>query len=92
MTEEEIYQKFIDYMNNPVWEFTESEHMMPMITSFITPEEAEFLTGFPMLPQNPMTLEQIAETKQMDLTALEPMVKALCKKGLIYESIKGDSV
>lgn len=39
MADEEIYQKFIDYMNNPVFEFTESEFKMPMITSFITPEE-----------------------------------------------------
>jgi hypothetical protein len=47
MTDQEIYKKFIEWMNNPVMEFTESEMMMPMITSYITPEEAEFLTGFP---------------------------------------------
>jgi hypothetical protein len=89
MSNEEIYQKFIDYMNNPVFEFTESESKMPMITSFITPEEAEFLTGFPMSGK---TLEEIAEIKQMDLAELEPKVKALCKKGLIYEAIREDSV
>ena len=92
MTDEEIYQKFIDYMNNPVIEFTDSEFKMPMITSFITPEEAELLTGFPMFPNDAKTLEEIAEIKQMDLKELTPMVKALCKKGLIYESISGDSV
>jgi hypothetical protein len=42
MTDQEIYQKLIDYLDNPVWGFPESEHLMPMITSFITPEEAEF--------------------------------------------------
>ena len=89
MSNEEIYQKFIDYMNNPVFEFTESEFKMPMITSFITPEEAEFLTGFPMSGK---TLEEIAEIKQMDLAELEPKVKALCQKGLIYEGIREDSV
>jgi len=47
MTDQEIYQKFIEYMENPFWKFTESEHKMPMITSFISPEEAEFLTGLP---------------------------------------------
>jgi hypothetical protein len=76
MSNEEVYQKFIDYMNNPVFEFTESESKMPMITSFITPEEAEFLTGFPMSGK---TLEEIAEIKQLDLSELEPKVKALCK-------------
>ena len=89
MSAEEIYQKFIDYMNNPVIEFTESESKMPMITSFITPKEAEFLTGFPMSNK---TLEEIAEIKQMDLAELEPKVKALCQKGLIYEAIREDSV
>lgn len=89
MTEEDIYQKFIDYVNNPIVGLVESEFKMPMITSFITPEEAEFLTGFPM---DNATLEDIAELKQMDLAELRPKVKALCKKGLIYESIQGDSV
>lgn len=88
MTDKEIYQKFIDYMTNPVWEFTESEFKMPMIESFITPEEAEFLTGFPMSAK---TLEEIADLKEMDLAELTPKVKELCKKGLIYEGIRGDS-
>lgn len=43
MREQEIYEKFIKWMDNPLMEWTESEMMMPMITSFITPEEAEFL-------------------------------------------------
>jgi len=89
MTEQEIYQKFIEYMNNPVWEFVESEHKMPMISSFLTPEEAEFLTGFPLSPKS---LEEIAEIKEMDLADLKPKIKALCRKGVIYESIRGDSV
>ncbi|MBW1983391.1 MAG: hypothetical protein JRI53_01620 [Deltaproteobacteria bacterium] len=89
MTDQEIYQKFIDYMNNPVWEFTESEFKMPMITSFITPEEAEFLTGFPMRSS---TLEEIAAIKEMEPAELAPKIKALCKKGLVYEGRRGDSV
>lgn len=46
MTDDEIYQRFIEYVSSAVYEFTESEHKMPMITSFIKPEEAQFLTGF----------------------------------------------
>jgi NAD-dependent dihydropyrimidine dehydrogenase PreA subunit len=89
MTDQEIYQKFIDYLDNPVWEFTESEHMMPMITSFITPEEAEFMTGF---PTSAASLEQIAAMKEMDPAELLPKIEALCRKGLVYEAIRGDSV
>ena len=40
MTDREKYEKFIKYMWNPVWEFVESEHLMPMIESYITPEQA----------------------------------------------------
>jgi Na+-translocating ferredoxin:NAD+ oxidoreductase subunit B len=89
MSDEEIYQKFIEYMNNPVWKFTESVHKMPMITSFISPEEAEFLTGFPM---GPKTLEEIAALKDMKIDDLTRKVKVLCEKGLIYESIREGSV
>lgn len=89
MTDQEIYQKFIEYMNNPVWEFTESEFKMPMITSFITPEEAEFLTGFPM---RNTSLDEIADMKDMDPAELAAKIKAVCRKGLIYEAIDGDSV
>ncbi len=89
MTDQEIYQKFIEHMDNPVWEFTESEHKMAMITSFISPEEAAFMTGF---PHSGKSLEEIAAMKEMDLSELTPKVKALCRKGLIFEGIRGESV
>ena len=89
MADQGIYEKFIEYMNNPVFEFTESEFKMSMITSFITPEEAEFLTGFPMSGKS---LEEIAAMKEMDPAELAPKIKELCGKGLIYETIRGDSV
>ena len=88
MTEQEIYEKFIKWMDNPMMELTESESMMPMITSWITPEEAEFLTGFPW---GSKTLEEIAELKNIHPAELAPKLKELCDKGLIYESIRGDS-
>jgi len=89
MTDQEIYQKFIEYMGNPIFNFRDSEHLMPMITSFITPEEAAFLTGFPM---GSKSLEEIAELKQMDLAELTKEVRRLCAKGLIYESIREKGV
>jgi len=89
MNDQEIYQRFMAYMNNPVWEFTESEHLMPMLTSFISPEEAAFLTGF---PHSSRTLEQIADIKNMDPDELLPTIKAHCRKGTVYEGKRGDSV
>ena len=88
MTEQEIYEKFIEWMDNPLMEWAESDVMMPMITSFITPEEAEFLTGFPWSSKS---LEEIAQLKNVHPAELAPKLKELCDKGLIYESIRGDS-
>ncbi len=86
MTDQEVYDRLIEYMGNP---FPESEYRMPMITSHISPEEAAFLTGF---LRSPKILEEIAEIKEMDPTELLPKIKALCGKALVYESIRGDSV
>jgi formate hydrogenlyase subunit 6/NADH:ubiquinone oxidoreductase subunit I len=88
MTEQEIYEKFIAWMNSPLMEWAESEVMMPMITSFITPEEAEFLTGFPWSSKS---LEEIAQLKNVHPAEVAPKLKDFCDKGLIYESIRGDS-
>jgi NAD-dependent dihydropyrimidine dehydrogenase PreA subunit len=88
MAEQDAYQKLVEWLNNPVWELTESEAMMPMFTSYISPEEAEFMTGIPL---NARTLEEIAEIKEMDPAEVEPKIKALCEKGLMYESIRGNS-
>ncbi len=62
---------------------------MPMIASFLSSDEAAFLTGFPM---GAKTLEEIAEIKQMDLEELTREVKRLCAKGVIYESIRETGV
>jgi NAD-dependent dihydropyrimidine dehydrogenase PreA subunit len=89
MSDQEIYKRFIEYVSNPVIGFPESEHMMPMITSFITPEEADFMTGF---PQSATSLDKIAAMMEMEPDELLPKIDALCKKGLIYEAIRGDSI
>ncbi|MBW1785027.1 MAG: hypothetical protein JRK53_00190 [Deltaproteobacteria bacterium] len=89
MTDQEKYRKFVEWLDNPVWEFTESEAMMPMIMSYISPEEAEFMTGIPL---NAKTIPEIAAIKNMDPDEIAPKIKALCEKGLMYESMRGDSV
>lgn len=89
MTDQQKYQKFIEWLSNPVWEFTESPAMMPMITSYISPEEAEFMTGVPL---NAKTIDEIAALKNMDPDDIAPKIKALCEKGLMYESSRNDSV
>jgi len=86
MSDDEIYERFIEYVSNPVIGFPESEHKWPMIKSFITPEEADFMTGFPM---SSTSLEEIAAKLEMDPDEALEKINELCKKGLIYEAIRG---
>ena len=89
MTDQEIYEKWVEYMTNGNMTFTENEHRMRMVTTFLTPEEAAFTTGFPLSAK---TIEEIAEIKQMDIPELKEKIEALARRGIVYESIRGDSV
>ena len=48
MSDEAIYQKIIEWLGKTWWELPESDHLMPLIQSRYTVEEAKFLTGFPL--------------------------------------------
>jgi len=89
MPGKEIYEEFIKWFGNTWIGLPESEYLRPMIESYYTPEEAEFLTGFPFAPKS---LEELADIKDMDMEELAPKLKELAKKGMIYESIRGESV
>ncbi len=89
MSDRQIYQKFINYMSNPAMEFTKSDYLMPMIESHISPEEAEFLTGFPFLETS---LDEIAAMKKMDPDEVLSKIKPLLNKVFIYEAINGETV
>lgn len=89
MSDQDKYKKLIEWLNNPMMPLIERDALLPMFTSFFTPEEAEFLTGFPM---SPTKLEDIAVAKDMAIEELGPKVKDLCRKGAIYEGMRGASV
>ena len=89
MAEKEIYEEFIKWLGKTWVELPESEYLMPTIKSYYTPEEAEFLTGIPFSLRS---LEELAEIKNMDPADLAPKLKELSKKGMINESIRGESV
>ena len=89
MSEEEIYVRFIEWMNRSWWKLPDSEHRMPTIKAFYTPEEAALLTGMPLSGRD---LEELAEMKGMDPAELAPKLDALARKGAIFRSVKGDTV
>ena len=93
MADQEIYQEFIEWLGETWWRLTDSEMRLPMIASYLTPEEAAFLSGFPrnMLDAG-KTLDELAEAKQMDPGELEPKLRQLCVKGMLNNKHEGDTV
>ncbi len=47
MSDEVIYQKFISWLGKTWWGLPDSAHLLPLIQSRYSVEEAQFLTGFP---------------------------------------------
>jgi ferredoxin len=89
MSQQEIYEKFIQWLGKTWWELPESDQLMPMIEARYTVEEAEFLTGMPFKGS---TLEELAEAKRRDPGELRPWLDEMAHKGIIFRSQRPDSV
>jgi formate hydrogenlyase subunit 6/NADH:ubiquinone oxidoreductase subunit I len=89
MEEKEIYLKFIAWLNKAWWHLPESEHLLPAIEAFFTPDEATLLTGFPFMPTD---LEALAALKGMEPGALAAKLDALAGKGAVYRMQKGKTI
>ena len=89
MTEQEIYEGFMDSLKQSWWGLPEADELVPLIKATYTPEEASLLTGIPFSGRN---LEELAEMKQMDPAELGKQMDALAGKGLVFRTVKGDTV
>jgi formate hydrogenlyase subunit 6/NADH:ubiquinone oxidoreductase subunit I len=89
MSEQEIYQRLIDWLNQRGWKLPEADELMPLVMAQYTPEEASLLIGMPFSGRN---LEELAEMKQMDPAELRPRLDAMAKKGLVFRTVRGDTV
>ncbi len=89
MSKKKIFEDFIAWQKRTGVELPDSEFLMPMFESYYTPEEAEFLTGFPI---GLVTIEQLAEIKNMDPAELPSMLKNLSEKGMVVQSFTEDMV
>jgi electron transport complex protein RnfB len=89
MTEEQVYRNFITWCSKTWWELPDSEYLVPMITANYSPDEAGFLTGF---PHGNTSLEDLAVLKGLSAEELMPLLDELCRKGMIYKAVRGDSV
>jgi NAD-dependent dihydropyrimidine dehydrogenase PreA subunit len=89
VAEQEVYQRFMDSLRQTWWGLPESDYLVPLIKAQYTPEEALLLTGMPFSGKN---LEELAEIKQMDPAELRKRLDAMARKGLVFRTVRGDSV
>jgi len=79
----------MDWLRQTWWGLPEAEELMPLIMAQYTPDEASLLTGMPFSGRN---LEELAEMKQMDPAELSHRLDALAKKGLVFRTVRGETV
>jgi formate hydrogenlyase subunit 6/NADH:ubiquinone oxidoreductase subunit I len=89
MSDKEVYTQFVQWLRKTWWGLPESEHLMPTIMTFYTPEEAVLLTGIPFSGNS---LEELAEMKGMEPDDLAPNLDALARRGAVWRRVKGDTV
>ena len=89
MSDEEVYQRFIDWLGKTWWGLPDSDLLMPMIKAGYTAKEAEFLTGIPFAGNS---LDELAELKGVDSVKLEPYLDELAQKGILFRRKSGNSV
>jgi NAD-dependent dihydropyrimidine dehydrogenase PreA subunit len=85
MSDQEVYRRFIEWLDKAWWGLPESDHLMPTIEVFYTPEEASLLTGIPFSSRS---LEELASVKGMQPAELAPKLDALARRGVVWRSIK----
>ncbi len=83
------YTHFMDWLRQSWSGLPESDYLLPMIMATYTLEEASLLTGIPFSGRN---IDELAEIKQMDATELRQKLDALARKGMVFRTVKGDTV
>jgi formate hydrogenlyase subunit 6/NADH:ubiquinone oxidoreductase subunit I len=83
MSVDEIYSRFIGWLDKGWWHLPPSEHLLPSIKAFLTPEEAELLTG---LPFKPTELKELAELKALRPGVLGAQLDALAGRGVVWRA------
>ena len=89
MDERDIYQRFIDWLNQTWWGLPDAPELLPLIKARYAPEEAALLTGIPFSGRS---LEELAALKGMNPADLATRLDILARKGLVFRSAKGGSV
>jgi electron transport complex protein RnfB len=81
VSDREAYAGLIDHLRDWIFDLPESELLQPMLEMRFTPEEAEFLAGFPHMPT---TIEQLSERYGFSTGELQGIMQPMMRKGFIY--------
>ena len=80
MAEQEVYQKFINWLRKTWWGLPDSEQLLPLIKARYTVKEAKFLTGFPFSGRS---LEELVTLKSMSPDQLGPYLDDLARRASV---------
>jgi len=86
MSEQEIYQGFIDWLKQTWYGLPEADDLVPLIQATCTPDEAALLTDFPFKGSY---LEDLAEMKKTPVEELGQQLDELARKGVLFRTVKG---
>lgn len=81
MSDKNVYGKLIEHAGNWILGIPDSDLLMQIFQLRFTPEEAEFLSGF---PHRPHTIEELAEKYKIPADGLLEIMEPMLRKGLIY--------
>ncbi len=89
MSDQEVYVRFIEWLNKAWWGLPESVHLMPTVRAFYTPKEAALLTDIPFTGKS---LEELADLKGMPSAELARKLDAMARRGAVWRSMRGKTV
>jgi formate hydrogenlyase subunit 6/NADH:ubiquinone oxidoreductase subunit I len=89
MSEEATYMAFVEWFRNAGLHLPETAAMLPAIKARYTPEDADFLTGFPL---SPTVLADLARMKGMQPDECQTRADGLAREGVLFRISHGDDV
>jgi len=82
---DEIYQRFVEWLRSCGAYAPPSKELMPLIEATYRPEDARLLTGMPLTPTG---LEELAALKHVEVRDLASSLDDLAGRGLVFRSIE----
>ncbi|MBI4596479.1 MAG: 4Fe-4S binding protein [Candidatus Tectomicrobia bacterium] len=89
MSDKSPYSRFIEHMRSWAIGLPESEVLIPLLQTRLTPEESEFLADLPFLP---IAIEQLTEQFKTPIVELSARLDPLATRGLLFRHESKDTI